>query len=40
MVNGQTGKVIGDIPTSTTKVLTAVLVGTLIGLLAYWGMSA
>jgi hypothetical protein len=39
MVNGQTGKVIGDVPTSTQKILTAVLLGALICLLAYWGMS-
>jgi len=39
LVNGQTGKVIGDIPTSPKKVFTAVLLAGLVCLLAYWGLS-
>jgi hypothetical protein len=35
MVNGQTGKVIGEIPTSTKKVMVAVLVATVLAVLAY-----
>jgi len=39
MVNGQTGKVIGDIPTSTKKVAVALILALGLSLLAYFGMT-